>query len=123
MIFFFISVALLHEVMKKWLATAKPDNRGESLRALQDLCKGRITSVADTYFTDLWGVGGSQGRGEPRIEYRDRQKAKEVCVKTFVEKYDMVTSPSGRKTQKIHSYWRVCITNTSGGTRRPDIVP
>ena len=81
--------------MKQWLATAKPDNRGESLRALQEVSKERITSVADQYFTNLWGVGTSQGRGAPSIEYRDRQKAKEACVKFFVEKYDMVTPPSG----------------------------
>jgi hypothetical protein len=71
--------------MKKWLATAKPGNLGESLRALQEVSKERITSVADQYFTNLWGVGTSQGRGAPSIEYRDRQKAKTVCVKTFVE--------------------------------------
>jgi hypothetical protein len=71
--------------MKKWLATAKPGNRGESLRTLQEVSKERITSVADQYFTNLWGVGTSQGRGAPSIEYRDRQKAKEQCVKTFVE--------------------------------------
>ena len=81
--------------MKKWLATAKPDNRGESLRALQEVSKQRITTVADQYFTNLWRVGGSQGRGAPSIEYMDRQKAKESYVKTFVEKYDTVTSPSG----------------------------
>ena len=33
--------------MKKWLATAKPGNRGESLRALQEVSKERITNVAD----------------------------------------------------------------------------
>ncbi len=33
----------------------------------------------------------SQGRGAPSIEYRDRQKTKEACVKIFVEKYDTVT--------------------------------
>jgi hypothetical protein len=54
--------------------------------------KERITSVANQYFTNLWGVGGSQGRGAPSIEYRDRQKTKEQCVKIFVEKYDTVTS-------------------------------
>ena len=82
-------------MMKKWLQTAKPDDRGESLRALQEVSKERITSVANQYFTNLWGVGGSQGRGAPSIEYRDRQKAKEQCVKIFVEKYDTVTAPSG----------------------------
>jgi hypothetical protein len=73
--------------MKKWLATAKSGNRGESLRALQEVSKERITSVADQYFTNLWRVGESQGRGAPSIEYRDRQKAKTVCVKTFVENF------------------------------------
>ena len=98
--------------MKKWLATAKPDNRGESLRALQEVSKQRITTVADQYFTNLWRVGGSQGRGAPSIEYRDRQKAKEACVKTFVEKYDTVTAPSGegqavRKemTVQVEQWW------------------
>ena len=81
--------------MKKWLATTKPGNRGESFRELEEVSKERITSVADQYFTNLWGVGGSQGRGAPSIEYRDRQKAKEQCVKIFVEKYDTVTAPSG----------------------------
>jgi hypothetical protein len=77
--------------MKKWLKTAKPDIRGENLRALQEVSKKRITSVVDHYFTNLWHyftnlwcVGGSQGRGAPSIEFRDRQKAKEACVKTFV---------------------------------------
>ncbi len=74
--------------MKKWLQTAKSDDRGESLRALQEVCKERITSVANQYFTNLWGVGEKQGRGAPSIEYRDRQKAKEQCVKTFLEKYE-----------------------------------
>ena len=82
-------------MMKKWLQTAKPDDRGESLRALQEVSKERITSVANQYFTNLWGVGEKQGRGAPSIEYRDRQKAKEQCVKIFVEKYDTVTAPSG----------------------------
>jgi hypothetical protein len=59
------------------------------------MSKERITSVADHYFTNLWCVGGSLGRGAPSIEYRDRQKSKERCVKTFVEKYDTVTTPSG----------------------------
>ena len=72
----------------------------------------RITRVADQYFTNLWSVGGSQGRGAPSIEYRDRQKAKEACVKTFVEKYDTVTAPSGegqavRKgmTVQVERWW------------------
>jgi hypothetical protein len=77
-------------LMKKWLATAKPDNRGESLRALQEVSKQRITTVADQYFTNLWRVGGSQGRGAPSIEYRDRQKDKAGCVKTFVENPERV---------------------------------
>ncbi len=81
--------------MKKWLATVKQGNRGESLRALQEVSKERITSVTDQYFTNLWRVATSQGRGTPSIEYRDRQKVKESCVKTFVEKYDTVTTPSG----------------------------
>jgi hypothetical protein len=98
--------------MKKWLQTAKPDDRGESLRALQEVSKERITSVANQYFTKLWGVGGSQGRGAPSIEYRDRQKAKEQCVKTFVEKYDTVTAPSGegqavrkQMTVQVEEWW------------------
>jgi hypothetical protein len=98
--------------MKKWLTTAKPGNRGESLRALQEVSKERITSVVDQYFTNLWCVGTSQGRGAPSIEYRDRQKAKEACVKTFVEKYDTVTAPSGegqtvRKemTVQVEQWW------------------
>ena len=32
-------------MMKKWLQTAKSDDRGESLRALQEVSKERITSV------------------------------------------------------------------------------
>ena len=40
-------------LMKKWLTTAKPGNRGESLRALPEVSKERITSVADQYFTNL----------------------------------------------------------------------
>ena len=79
-------------VLKKF---ERSNDRGESLRALQEVSKERITSVANQYFTNLWGVGGSQGRGAPSIEYRDRQKDKEQCVKTFVEKYDTVTAPSG----------------------------
>jgi hypothetical protein len=55
-------------LMKKWLATAKPGNRGESLRALQEVSKERITSVTDQYFTNLWRVGESQGRDAPSIE-------------------------------------------------------
>jgi len=81
--------------MKKWLAAAKPGNRGESLRTLQEVSKERITSVVDQYFTKLCRVGESQGRGAPSIEYRDRHKVKTACVKTFVEKYDTVTAPSG----------------------------
>jgi hypothetical protein len=98
--------------MKKWLQTAKSDDRGESLRALQEVCKERITSVANQYFTKLWGVGEKQGRGAPSIEYRDRQKAKEQCVKTFLEKYDTVTAPSGegqvvrkRMTVQVEQWW------------------
>ena len=99
-------------MMKKWLQTAKPDDRGESLRSLQEVSKERITSVADQYFTKLWRVGGSQGRGAPSIEYRDRQKAKEECVKTFLEKYDTVTAPSGegkavmkQMTVQVEQWW------------------
>jgi hypothetical protein len=84
---------------------------GESLRSLQEVSKQRITSVADQYFTNLCRVGGSQGRGTPSIEYRDRQ-TKEACVKIFVEKYDTVTSPSGegqdvRKemTVQVEQWW------------------
>ena len=98
--------------MKKWLTTANPGNRGESLRSLQEVSKERITSVVDQYFTNLCRVGTSQGRGVPSIEYRDRQKTKEECVKTFVEKYDTVTTPSGegpgvRKemTVQVEQWW------------------
>jgi hypothetical protein len=107
--------------MKKWLSTVKSDNRGESLRALQEVSNQRITSVADQYFTNLWRVGGSQGRGGPSIEYRDRQKAKETCVKTFVEKYDTVTVPSGegqavRKemTVQVEQWWNSSDVAASG---------
>ncbi len=98
--------------MKKWLATAKPVNRGESLRSLEEVSKERITNVEDQYFTNLCRVGTSQGRGVPSIEYRDRQKTKAACVKTFVEEYDTVTTPSGevqtvRKemTVQVEQWW------------------
>jgi hypothetical protein len=66
-------------MMKKWLQTTKSDDRGESLRELQEVSKERITNVANQYydFTNLWGVGGSQGRGAPSIEYRDREEDEE----------------------------------------------
>ena len=109
---FFLNEVERSIMMKKWLQTAKPDDRGESLRALQEVSKERITSVANQYFTNLWGVGGSQGRGAPSIEYRDRQKAKEQCVKIFVEKYDTVTAPSGegqavrkQMTVQVEEWW------------------
>ncbi len=76
--FFFLPFGAF--LMKKWLETAKPDNRGKSLRALQEVSNQRITRVTDHYFTNLWCVGGSQGRGLPSIEYRDRQKAKEWVI-------------------------------------------
>jgi hypothetical protein len=83
-----------------------------SLRALKEVSQERITSVPDQYFTNLWRVGESQGRGAPSIEYRDRQKAKAECVKIFVEKYDTVTDPSGegqtvRKemTVQVEQWW------------------
>ena len=82
------------------------------MRALQEVSKERITNVADQYFTNLWGVGTSQGRGAPSIEYRGRQKAKAACVKTFVEKYDTVTAPSGEgqavrqeMTVQVEQWW------------------
>jgi hypothetical protein len=56
-------------MIQKWLQTAKSDDRGESLRSLQEVCKERITSVANQYFTNLWGVGEKQGRGAPSIEH------------------------------------------------------
>jgi hypothetical protein len=46
-------------MMKKLLETAKRDNRGESLRGLQEVSKERITSVGDQYFTNLGRVGES----------------------------------------------------------------
>ncbi len=79
--FFFFEEVERSIMMKKWLQTEKPEDRGESLRSLQETSKERITSVANQYFTNLWGVGGSQGRGTPSIEYRDRKKAKEQCEK------------------------------------------
>ena len=82
------------------------------MRGLKEVSKERITSVTDQYFTNLWRVGTSQGRGAPSIEYRDRKKAKEACVKTFVEKYDTVKAPSGegqdvRKemTVQVEQWW------------------
>ncbi len=82
------------------------------MRVLLEVSKERITSVADQYFTNLWRVGESQGRGTPSIEYRDRQKTKAACVKNFVEKYDTVTDPSGegqavRKemTVQVEQWW------------------
>ncbi len=107
-------------LMKKWLVTAKPDNRGESLRTLQEVSKERITTVTDQCFTNLWSVGSSQSRGKPSIEYRDRQKDKQVCVKTLVEKYDAVTAPSGegqvvRKemTVQVEQWWNSSDVSTS----------
>jgi hypothetical protein len=108
--------------MKKWLATSKPDNRGESLRALQEVSKERITTVADQYFTNLCRVGGSQGRGAPSIEYRDRQKAKEACVKTFVEKYDKVTAPSG-EGQGVRKEMTVQVDSYSIASTPPHCLP
>ena len=82
------------------------------MRAVQGVSKQRIRSVTDQYFTNLCRVGGSKGRDVPRIEYRDRQKVKEACVKTFVEKYDTVTDTSGegqtvRKemTVQVEQWW------------------
>ena len=49
-IFFFDTWVFL---MKKWLATVKTENRGESLRALQEVSNQRIRNVADQYFTNL----------------------------------------------------------------------
>ncbi len=54
------------------------------------------------------------GRAHRPVGYlhRDQQKTKKTCVKTFVEKYDMVTTPSGEvrsvnqeMTVQVEQWW------------------
>ncbi len=39
--------------------------------------QGKDHERCNQYFTNLWGVGGSQGRGAPSIEYRAHKVAQE----------------------------------------------
>ena len=65
----------------------------EDVEETMDICLGccifdfLFVFLVDAYFFEVGVL--------PSIECRDRQKAKESCMKTFVEKYDMVTDPSG----------------------------
>ena len=89
---------ILYEVMKKWLTTTKPNNWGESLRTLKDVSKEGITSVdSEINISATFDVLEDHRVGVHQILYigTDRTETKEECVKFFVEKYDMVTDPSG----------------------------
>ena len=86
--------------MKKWLVddreTRQPGGEFESTaRSVKSKDHECCRSIFQQSLQHDSRVGGSQGRSAPSIEYRDLQKVKETCVKFFVEKYDVVTAPSG----------------------------
>ncbi len=55
------------------------------------------------FFTDLWQLNGDRPRGAPSKEYKERERARDLLVASYVASYDVSINPTVVEGESMQS--------------------
>ena len=93
--------------MRAWLATAGSGDSAKTrppAAAREEDISLQAKDAANCYFTDLWKLGGDRKRGAPPLDFKQRERARQVLVAAYVASYVVTTRPiaaEGEKTKAV----------------------
>jgi hypothetical protein len=59
--------------------------------------------TASCFFTDLWQLNGDRTRGAPSKECKERERARDLLVASYVSSYDVSSNPSVVEGESMQS--------------------
>jgi len=80
-----------------WLTTATAGQKGQTrgpASARETDVRQEAKDSASCFFTDLWHLNGDRPRGAPSKEYKERERARDLLVVSYVSSYDVSILPS-----------------------------
>ncbi len=92
--------------MRAWLGTATAGQKGQTrgpASAREADVRQETKDAASCFFTDLWQLNGDRTRGAPSKEYKERERARDLLVASYVASYDVSSNPSVVEGESIQS--------------------
>jgi hypothetical protein len=87
-------------------ATAKPGQMGQT-RAPALSCEADVRDeareITRCFFNDLWRLNGDRSRGAPSKEYKERERARDLLVASYVSSYDVSRNPTVTEGEMMQS--------------------
>ncbi len=92
--------------MRAWLGTATTGQKGQTrgpASAREADVRQETKDAATCFFTDLWQLNGDRTRGAPSKEYKERERARDLLVASYVASYDVSNNTSVVEGESIQS--------------------
>ena len=92
--------------MRAWLATATAGQKGQTrgpASAREADVRQEAKDSASCFFTDLWHLNGDRPRGAPSKEYKERERARDLLVASYVSSYDVSSHPTVAEGENMQS--------------------
>ena len=92
--------------MRSCLGTATAGQKGQTrgpASAREAGVRQEAKDVASCFFTDLWQLNGDRPRGAPSKEYKERERARDLLVASYVASYDVSSNPSVVEGESMQS--------------------
>ena len=104
--------------MKAWLGTAPAGQKGQTrgpASAREADVREEVREAVRCFFNDLWRLNGDRPRGAPSKEYKERERARDVLVASYVASYDVSSNPSVVKGEIMQSVKKNSRTQEQAG--------
>ena len=93
-------------VKQTWLAKGtagqKGQTRGPASEREADV-REETREAARCFLNDLWRLNRDRPRGAPTKEYKERERARDVLVASYVASYDVSSNPSVVEGESMQS--------------------
>jgi hypothetical protein len=92
--------------MRAWLATATAGQKGQTrgpASAREADVRQEAKDAASCFFNDLWHLNGDRPRGAPSKEYKERERARDLLVASYVSSCDVSSHPTVVEGENMQS--------------------
>jgi hypothetical protein len=92
--------------MRAWLGTAPAGQKGQTRVPASESeadVREEARESARCFFNDLWRLNGDRPRGAPSKKYKERERARDVLVASYVSSYDVSSNSSVVEGESMQS--------------------
>jgi hypothetical protein len=92
--------------MRAWLATVTTGQKGQTRgppSAREGDVRQEAKDAASCFFNDLWHLNGDRPRGAPSKEYKERERARDLLVASYVSSCDVSSHPTVVEGENMQS--------------------